>query len=297
MSQDLCEVYFSTADTSVTPMKAKKMVEKEFQKKKININNISSVKNSDATCNLVISVETNDTIDVVEESLTAIGKIPSAKTPYASYYIDQAGETLYYCLIDGATTEFSALKDMEDFLSQNPQESPEQEFFSTFSDSSNSMLVRVKIPGKRFRERLNELCALYVGTPSDEHYAELTQFINDAREVKEPGFPNIEKFAGDSGECSEEIPRSLCFCQAQDGFVFLGFNSNKLKSSAKQVTNGESEAMNMVISFAYAKPIKTAKARIWSDKKKGKKEWYIYDVPSADYMCFENDRRPPNLWP
>lgn len=297
MSQDLCEIFFSTADATVTPLKAKQLVDKEFQKKKISVNNISSVKNKDATCDLVISVETNDAIDVVAESLTTISKIPSGKTPYARYYIDQAGETLYYCLIDGASTEFSTLEDMEDFLSQNPQESAEQEFFSTFSESSNAMLVRLKIPGKKFRERLNELCAQYVDTPSDERYAELTQFVNDSREVKDPGFPNIEKWAGDSGSCSEEIPRSLCFCKAQDGFVFLGFNSNKLKSSAKQVTNGESEAMNMVISFTYSKPIKNAKARIWSDKKKGKKEWYIYDVPAADYMCFENDRRSPNLWP
>ena len=96
-------------------MQAKKMVEKEFQKKKINSQNISAVKNKDATYDLVISVETGDAIDVVEGSLTAIAKIPSAKTPYASYHIDQVGETLFCCLINGASTGFSTLKEMREW--------------------------------------------------------------------------------------------------------------------------------------------------------------------------------------
>lgn len=295
MSQDLCELFFSPIDTKIKLPKVQRAIEGIFKKHGVSIANISSGNHKKGK---VVQFESNGMMEVVKESLELIYSFSNRDVPYARYYLDQAGETFFYGLINGELTEFSKLSDLEKYLAKNKPMSPEECFFTTYNEFPNLLLVRIKTPTKKFPKQLNELCQQYIQNSTNENFEILKNFINSSAPEKTINFPSlIPHSASYSGKCDQRIAESLVYSEISDGYVFLGFNSDEIELSAwENTTESDHDVLYMVAALAYCKGIKDSRAKIWSRNVSPEDEWYIYSVPSATKMCFESAKSPVDLW-
>ncbi len=98
-----------------------------------------------------------------------------------------------------------------------------------------------------------------------------------------------------------EIVQQYISSKSNDDFIqllsyYLGFVSQALSNSATQCTYGWTSAMEVIIPLVNIKGAKNVQAKIFSMKNNIKSEWLIYDVPDADYMCFEEERSLVTVW-
>ena len=241
----------------------------------------------------------------VQFTLNYLSKLPSSSAPWARVEFDQTNEDLYYALGGNKLLSFSDRESVEEYFSENPRGKAEKEFYDKFGKHFSTLLVRLKIVGKK-RKSVHELCSNYLADKTENNYNALKSHIdsnvaNDMGwECNYPSFKHgIRNYMG-----NVSYAKSLAFCDVQDSYLYLGFavernidiRINEIDNGAPFcIINTEGKQFMPMLDMLWALSQKGLNARFRkSDYLKTKKEGYFSFFDQLHYG--ERDILHDQVW-
>ena len=322
MSSDLCTFYFSTVDESLKLANIRKKIVKIFDKNNEPITNISAGKLRDKQYgrDFFIEVNARDMTKSLVDSLQLLNQLPRENHPYANYYHDQAGESSFHIVDVNQLVDFDDANAMKYHFERCPYDTPELRFYKAHKDDSEKLLIRINFSAKKLKENLLLKLQSYIDNPSDENYQILKALFDERSLAKKPDFPNsisypTIKCLSQPGKSGEDLFRSLCFCEFEGDYLFLGFNGEQeVNYSARQTTGGEgfywkgdyidstvklfqTPALNIIEFIDSCKGVKQVLGKIYSSTEEETAQWNIWKHDA--YLCTggaEGTKKHANIW-